>query len=295
MSLWQDANFIWVLTGTLLLGVSAATIGGMAVLRQRALIGDVLAHAALPGIMMAFILFESTQPGLVVFSALLSSLLGYYAIQYLTQQTKIKTDTAMAVVLSLFFAIGLMLLSFIQNSTMENKSGLDKLLFGQAAAMNANDVNWLIVITLLALSYLVIVFHKLRLISFDPIYAQSLGLKVKRYELSFALVLVFTIVIGLQIVGVILMAAALLIPISIARFWSQSLPVLLWLAALFAMISALISTQLSMQIANMPTGPWMVVILGVLFALSWVMTSALSRGWFLTKKRAQTAENKADV
>lgn len=87
------------------------------------------------------------------------------------------------------------------------------------------------------------------------------------------------------------MAAALLIPISIARFWSQSLPVLLWLAALFAMISALISTQLSMQIANMPTGPWMVVILGVLFALSW----ALSRGWVLTKKRAQTAGIKADV
>jgi manganese/zinc/iron transport system permease protein len=272
MSLWQDANFIWVLTGTLLLGISAATVGGMAVLRQRALIGDVLAHAALPGIMIAFILFESIQPGLVIIAALISSLVGYYAIGLLTRYSKIKTDSAMAIVLSLFFALGLMLLSYIQGASFENKSGLDKLLFGQAAAMNQTDVYWLISITLFALVYLITLFHKLRLISFDPLFAKSLGLNLRFYELSFALVLVLTIVIGLQIVGVILMAAALLIPISIARFWSQTLPRLLLLAAGFAALSAFISTQLSMQLPNMPTGPWMVVILGVLFGLSWLFS-----------------------
>jgi manganese/zinc/iron transport system permease protein len=272
MSLWQDANFIWVLTGTLLLGVSAATVGGMAVLRQRALIGDVLAHAALPGIMIGFLLFESTQPGLVVFAALISSLIGYYSINLLTRHSKIKTDTAMAIVLSCFFALGLMLLSYIQSSNLENKSGLDKLLFGQAAAMNQIDVTWLISITLVALVYLILMFHKLRLISFDPPFAKSLGLNLRFYELSFALVLVLTIVIGLQIVGVILMAAALLIPISIARFWSHSLRSLLGLAAGFAALSAFISTQLSMHLPNMPTGPWMVVILGLLFVLSWLFS-----------------------
>ncbi|UQB41292.1 metal ABC transporter permease [Thiomicrospira microaerophila] len=276
-TLWQDANFIWVVTGTILLGISAASIGGMAVLRQRALIGDVLAHAALPGIMVAFILFESTQPGLVVSAALFSSLLGYYAINFMTQKSKIKTDTAMAIVLSLFFALGLMLLSYIQASPLENKTGLDKLLFGQAAAMTSQEVKGLITITLIALTYLVVSFQKLRLISFDPIFAKSLGLKVKFYELSFALVLVLTIVVGLQIVGVILMAAALLIPISIARFWSSSLPRLLWIAALFAAVSAVFSTQLSMHWPNMPTGPWMVVILGLFFGLSWMIRLLRSR------------------
>lgn len=277
MSLWHDANLLWVLSGTLLLGISAAVVGGFAVLRKRALIGDVLAHAALPGIMIAFILFETKAPGLVLIAALSSSLLGYYLIGWLTRFSKIKTDAAMAITLSFFFAIGLMALSYIQTLEVANKSGLDRLLFGQAAAMTQTDVIWLMAVALTVLSYIALLFHKLRIISFDPNFAQALGLKLKLYELSFALVLVVTIVIGLQIVGVVLMAAALLIPITIARFWSCQLKTLLIIAASMSALSAIISTHISLLVSNMPTGPWIVVILGILFGISWLVSASLRK------------------
>lgn len=270
LAFWQDANLVWVLTGTLLLSVSAAVVGGFAVLRQRALIGDVLAHAALPGIMVAFILFESKAPGLVLVSALLSSLLAYYLISWITRVSKIKGDAAMAIVLSLFFSIGMMALSYIQTLDLPNKAGLDRLLFGQAAAITQQDVVWLSWVAIISLCFIALVFHKLRLMSFDPQYAQTLGLNLKAYELSFALVLVLTVVIGLQIVGVVLMAAALLIPITIARFWSQSLRTLLIIAAILSVMSAGISTQISFMVPHMPTGPWIVLILGLLFGVSWL-------------------------
>lgn len=271
LAFWQDANLVWVLAGTLLLGISAAVVGGFAVLRQRALIGDVLAHAALPGIMVSFILFESKAPGLVLISALISSLAAYYLINWITQISKIKGDAAMAIVLSLFFSVGMMALSYIQTLETPNKSGLDRLLFGQAAAITQQDVIWLSWVAIISLCFIAVLFHKLRLMSFDPQYAQTLGLNLKAYELSFALVLVLTIVIGLQVVGVVLMAAALLIPITIARFWSESLKTLLIIAMLMSMISAGLSTQISLMIPHMPTGPWIVVILGLLFGFSWLV------------------------
>lgn len=275
MSIWQDANLIWVLSGTLILGSTAAVIGGLAVLRKRALIGDVLAHAALPGIMVAFILFHSKAPGLVFSGALLSALLGYYLIGWIIRNSKIKPDAAMAIVLSLFFSLGLMALSYIQGLDLSQKSGLDRLLFGQAAAMTLQDIYWLLATAGLALTVIVVLFHKLRLISFNRQYAQTLGIRVERYELLFALVLVMTVVVGLQIVGVVLMAAVLLIPITIARFWSNSLKSLLIIAAALSALSAVASTHISWFFSHMPTGPWMVLILGVLFALSWLFTRLL--------------------
>lgn len=272
MSIWQDANLLWVLTGTILLGSSAAVIGGFAVLRQRALIGDVLAHASLPGIMMAFIMFHSKAPGLVFFSALSSALLGYYLIGLIIRHSKIKPDAAMAIVLSVFFSLGLMALSYIQGIEAENKAGLDRLLFGQAAAMTSTDVTWLTWVALITLTTVIVLFQKLRLISFNRQYAKSLGLHVEAYELVFALILVMTVVVGLQVVGVVLMAAVLLIPITIARFWSNSLKIILTIAAIISAISAIVSTHISILIPNMPTGPWLVVLLGLFFALSWALS-----------------------
>lgn len=277
-----DANLVWVLTGTLLLGVSAAVVGGFAVLRQRALIGDVLAHAALPGIMIAFILFETKSPGLVMGSALVSSLLGYYLIGWITRHSKLKADAAMAVVLSSFFALGLMALSYIQASPIPNKAGLDRLLFGQAASMTLDDIYLLSLVALISLGLILVLFQKLRLISFHRQYAQTLGLSVKVYELIFALTLVCTVVIGLQIVGVILMAAVLLMPFTIARFWSAGLAFILILAALLSGVSALTATLISYHLPAMPTGPWTVFILGVFFWLSWLT----HRLWQALKRRS---------
>ncbi|BCN93744.1 manganese transport system membrane protein MntC [Thiomicrorhabdus immobilis] len=265
---FEDMNVFWVLIGSILLGMSASVIGAFAFLRKRSLIGDALAHAALPGVMMAFLLFQTRDPLVMFLGAVTSSFIGFFLIDWLPKNTKIKPDAALAITLSFFFALGLMLLSYIQGLNVDNKSGLDKILFGQAAAMTQNDIRLLGYVAIIILVTVTLFFQKLRLIAFNRSYAQTLGISVKFYELLLALLIVMSVVVGLQLVGVVLMAAVLLTPIAAARFWSNELSHMLALSALLGALSALISTQISYLAPAMPTGPWMVVSLSLLFILS---------------------------
>ena len=276
-SLLLNANLIWVMFGTLLLGVTAAAIGGLAVLRARALIGDVLAHAAIPGVMMGVILMGSLSPILLVVFALITGMLAYHLIHSLTQHTKLRSDTAMAIILATFFALGMLLLSYIQAQHWPNTTGLDRILFGQAAAITRAEMLQLLALSLFTLVYLVIFFPRLKLILFNPSYAKSLGMPVAREEFLFALVLVMVVVVGMHIVGAILMAGALLIPITIMRLWPLGLGLMLSLAAMLAAIAAVSSSLLSLWVEQSPTGPWMIVILGVFFILSWLSYQAYQR------------------
>ncbi|MBN2866938.1 MAG: metal ABC transporter permease [Thiotrichales bacterium] len=267
---WQfnDMNVLWVLMGSILLGISASVIGSFAFLRRRSLIGDALAHAALPGVMVAFLLFQTRDPMVMFLGAVASSFIGFFIIDWLPKNTKIKPDAALAITLSFFFALGLMLLSFIQGMEVENKSGLDKILFGQAAAMTHEDITLLMYVTIFILINVVLFFQKFRLIAFNSSYARSLGIAVNRYELLLALLIVMSVVVGLQLVGVVLMAAVLLTPVATARLWSNQLRNILLLAGTVGAMSAIISTQISYLAPAMPTGPWMVVSLSTLFFLS---------------------------
>ncbi|SFR50711.1 metal ABC transporter permease [Thiomicrospira sp. ALE5] len=270
-SLLTNANLLWVIFGTLLIGVSAAAIGGLAVLRARALIGDVLAHAAIPGVMIGVILMGSLSPLLLVTFALMTSLIAYYLIHQLTHRTKLRTDTALAIILASFFALGMLLLSYVQAQHWPNTAGLDRLLFGQAAAITRVELIQLLLLTLVTLVYLWIFFPRLKLVLFNPDYARSLGIHVAREEFIFALVLVLVVVVGMHIVGAILMAGALLIPITVMRIWPLGLGLMLTAAATLAAIAAASSTLLSLFIEQSPTGPWMIVILGIFFILSWLL------------------------
>jgi len=270
LSFWrfEDMNVLWVLVGSILLGMSASVIGAFAFLRKRSLIGDALAHAALPGVMMAFLLFQTRDPLIMFLGAVTSSFIGFFLIDWLPKNTKIKPDAALAITLSFFFALGLMLLSYIQGMNVDNKSGLDKVLFGQAAAMTQADITLLGYVAITILGTVSLFFQKFRLIAFNRTYAKTIGMKVHYYELLLALLIVMSVVVGLQLVGVVLMAAVLLTPIAASRFWSNELSHILILSATFGALSAIISTQISYLAPAMPTGPWMVVSLSILFILS---------------------------
>lgn len=267
---FEDANAVWVMVGSVLLGISASVIGGFAFLRKRSLMGDALAHAALPGVMTAFILFHAHSPLLMFFGALVSSFLGLFLMDWIPKHTKIKPDAAMAITLSFFFALGLMELSYIQGMEVAGKSGLDKILFGQAAAMLPSDIYLLSAVALVVLLTVAVFFQKFRLIAFNRSYAQSLGLNIAFYELVLALLIVMSVVIGLQIVGVVLMAAVLLTPVAAARFWGHNLSVMLLTAGFIGGLSGLFSANISYMAPAMPTGPWMVVVLSLVFAVSFL-------------------------
>jgi len=280
---FEDANALWVLIGSVLLGMSASVVGSFAVLKRNALIGDALAHSALPGVMMAFILFETQSPLVVLFGAMSSSLLGLFLMDWLPKNTKIKPDAALAITLSFFFALGLMALSYIQGLNVEGKSGLDKILFGQAAAMLPEDLMVLSAVAMGVLLLITLLFQKWRLITFNRQYARSIGIWVKAYDVLLALLMVLVVVIGLQIVGVVLMAAVLLVPVSAARFWHPQLAVILWVAAIIGGLSGLISANISYIAPATPTGPWMVLVLAGFFIFSFIF--APYQGWLVRRIR----------
>lgn len=264
----NDPNVIWVLSGAILLGSSTGVLGSFLFFRKRSLIGDALAHAALPGVMSAFILFQTRDPLVILSGAIISCFIGFFFIDYLTKHTKIKEDSALAIVLSLFFAIGIFELTYIQKLSVAAKSGLDKILFGQAAALVQADVIILGIAAALSLNIVILFYDKLRFITLDRQFAQAMGMNVVFYELLLTFAIVLSVVVGLQIFGVVLMTAALLFPVAAGRYWSDCLPWILVLCAIFGAFSGAISANISYLAPQMPTGPWMVVVLSFIFLLS---------------------------
>ena len=287
-----DPNVVWVLSGAILLGSSTGVLGSFLFFRKRSLIGDALAHAALPGVMSAFILFQTRDPLVILSGAIISCFIGFFFIDYMVKHTKIKEDSALAIVLSLFFAIGIFELTYIQKLEVASKSGLDKILFGQAAALVQADVIILGIAALLSLAIVALFYDKLRLITLDRQFAQSLGMNVTFYELMLTFSIVLSVVIGLQIFGVVLMAAALLFPVAAGRYWSDSLPCILLLCAIFGALSGAASANISYLAPQMPTGPWMVVMSSIIFFIS--MCFAPNRGALMRYIRIKNQANRSN-
>lgn len=273
---WQDYTLRNVSLGATLIGATCGMLSVFAVLRQQSLIGDVLSHAALPGIVLAFLLSNTRLSIFLAVGALISSALGMGFSALVVQKSKLKIDSAFAIVLSVFFGVGILLLNLVQKSPVAKQAGLERFLFGQASALIAEDVQ-LISWAALALLVLVLVLWKeFSLLSFDPEYMQSLGFNIQFIKMLLTGSTVLAVVIGLQTVGIVLIAALLVAPGSAARQWSDNLFVVTSLAAFFGGISGLIGAILS-AIYAVPTGPLIVLVLSfiALFSLFFAMNRGI--------------------
>ncbi|AXJ00212.1 manganese/zinc/iron transport system permease protein [Cyclonatronum proteinivorum] len=288
--LLQDPNLRWVLAGTVLLGLSAGALGCFTVLRERALVGDAVAHAVLPGVCMAFIITGDKDPLALLAGSVVFGWISLMVMDFVIRNSKISSDTSIGMVLSVFFGLGVMLLTWIQNSGNPNQSGLDAFLFGNAASMLPEDVMLFGMVSVMVLVAIVLLYKEFKLISFDTDYATVIGMPVKRMEVVMASLLVVTITAGLQAVGVVLMASMLIIPAAAARYWTDSLSAMLYIAAGVGAISAVSGTFVSYTAPSMPTGPWMVVSAAVLFALSFFFAPA--RGELQKRRRARKQREK---
>jgi manganese/zinc/iron transport system permease protein len=265
---FSDPNAVWVLLGSTLLGFAAGFLGCFPFLKKRALVGDALAHAALPGVTTAFLLFQSKTLFLLLSGAVVSCLIAYFVIDYLVRYTRVKEDSAFAMVLSVFFALGIFQLTLIQKLPSASQAGLDKFLFGQAGALVGSDVYLLISVSV-ALVLVVLLFYRgLKYVTFDAVFCRAIGVPVDRYEFLLALLVVVTVAVGMQLVGVVLMAAALLIPPSAARYWTDDLRKMLLLSGLFGGVAGAFGAFVSYTAPRMPTGPWMVIGCVLFFAVS---------------------------
>ncbi|MDQ0090688.1 manganese/zinc/iron transport system permease protein [Paenibacillus anaericanus] len=268
ISWFTDPNMRWILMGSLLLGLGSGVIGSFTVLRKQSLLGDTLAHAALPGICIAFMLSGVKSMGLFMIGAIISGMIATLGIHIITSFSRIKQDAALGITLSVFFGVGVVLMTKIQHSGNGNQSGLDKYMFGQAASMMLSDVYLMGTVSLLLILICALLFKEFKLVSFDPGFARGMGLKVAVLEQLLLLMTVVAVVVGIQAVGVVLVAALLITPAVAARYWSDALGVMVILAGLFGALSGVIGTLISSTLSNLPTGPVTVLSATSIFFVS---------------------------
>ncbi len=266
-----DVNTRWVLTGCVLLGISGGVLGSFALLRRRSLMGDALAHAALPGVCVAFLLTGNRALGVLLTGALIAGLIGAACIQGITRYSRIKEDAALGIVLSVFFGFGIVLLTLIQHSQQSSQAGLDKFVFGQAASLIGRDVQVMAVCAAVVCLASLALFKEFKLLCFDADFARGLGFPTTLLDGLLMLLISLAVVIGLQAVGVVLMAAMLITPTAAARFWTDRLNVMVILAGVFGGLSGALGTLLSTVAPRMPTGPLIVLAATVFFLISLIL------------------------
>jgi manganese/zinc/iron transport system permease protein len=258
---FQDANINSVVLSVILLGLVSGMVGSFNYLKKKALVGETVAHAMLPGIALAFLLSGIKDPVYLLIGAVISGWLSILSVDFITRSTIIKADTALAIVLTVFFGAGIMVTTFIQQSGNFQQAGLDEYIFGQAAAMTLDDVMVFGFVAGVVLIAVLFYFKAFQIAAFNPDYAKVLGLPVRTYDFILSTLTIFTIAAGIKAVGIILMSALMIAPAATARFWTHNLRVMMFLSGVIGALSGVIGAYVSFTAKAMPTGPWTVVAL----------------------------------
>lgn len=285
MTILQSYTTQMVLLGTALLGLASGIAGTFAVLRKESLIGDGLSHAALPGVVIAFLLTGIKDIEVLITGAALSSIAAAWLITITVENSKIKFDGALATILSAFFGLGMVLLTYLQSLNNAGQAGLSKFIFGQAATILARDVYITSAAALIIIVLTALFWKELKLISFDVEYAKTLQIPVTFTLILYRALLIMTIIIGIQSVGAILISSLLIAPAVGARQWTNKLGTMCILAGFFGMVSAIGGTIWSTSVQKLPTGPAIIVILSVIVLLSLIFAPNRGILWQYRKNK----------
>ena len=286
MTILQSYTTQMVLLGTALLGLASGIAGTFAVLRKESLIGDGLSHAALPGVVIVFLLTGIKDIEVLIAGAALSSIAAAWLITITVENSKIKFDGALATILSAFFGLGMVLLTYVQSLNNAGQAGLSKFIFGQAATILARDVYITSAAALIIIVLTALFWKELKLISFDVEYAKTLQIPVTFTLILYRALLIMTIIIGIQSVGAILISSLLIAPAVGARQWTNKLGTMCILAGFFGMVSAIGGTIWSTSVQKLPTGPAIIVILSVIVLLSLIFAPNRGILWQYHKRGA---------
>lgn len=273
LTLQAGFNSALVAIGAGLLGIAAGGSGAFVFLRKRALVSDAITHATLPGVAIAFIVMALVGgdgrwlPGLIVGSAL-SAALGLLLVEWMTARTRLGEDAAIGAVLSVFFGLGIVLLTVIQTMSQGRQAGLDGFLLGSTAGMLVGEAVLIAVGGGLAVALVVLLRRPMTMVAFDPEHAATLGIDVRRTDLAMMGLALIVTVIGLKIVGLILIVALLIIPPVTARFWTDRVDRLILISAGTGGLAGYTGAAFSAAARDVPTGPVIVLFAFALFALS---------------------------
>jgi manganese/zinc/iron transport system permease protein len=285
-------NHAWVACALALLGAAAGQVGSFALLRRRALLVDVLGHATLPGVAAAFLLALALghEPRSLAWlwpGGALSAALAAWAADRLLARTRLEPDAVLGAVLAASFGLGLLLLSHIQALPGAASAGLDRLLFGQAAALQRGDALAMLALTLLAGLCASLYGRRLRTLAFDPGFARLAGFGPEGLDRLLHGLLGLVALAALPAVGAVLAVALVVLPAATARLWSDSARRLSAIAIGIGAGAGSLGAALSRAAPKLSTGPLLVCLLGAAFAASLLL--APRHGLFWRGLRRRTA------
>jgi manganese/zinc/iron transport system permease protein len=293
----EDYNTRVVVLSTAVLGLAAGLVGSFTLLRRRALMGDALAHATLPGICIAFItatLLKGDGKSLttLLLGAAVSGLLGVAAILLIRRITRLKEDTALGIVLSVFFGAGTALMTVIQQMESGHAAGLESFIYGKTASMTAEDTKLILASALVCTVVSCLLFKELKLLCFDESFAGSRGYSVLFLDIVLMALVVTITIVGLQSVGMILIIALMIIPAASARFWTDEM---FWLAiwsSILGTVSCLVGAMFSAIIPRLPSGAMIVLVAAFVFFVS--MLAGKNRGILVRSWRRHRVNTRND-
>ena len=262
---FEDPTILIPLLGCLLLGLNCGVLGSYVVVRKMALVGDTLSHAVLPGIAIGFLWTSTRNPLVMLAGATTAGFFGVFVVHLLTKTTRLKRDTALGLVLSSFYAVGVVLISMMKESSNAGKAGLQSYYLGQAAAISREDLVFISVVTLLIIALIILFYRPFLLLSFDREYGTSCGLPLGALHYVLMLLITVAIVVSLQAVGIILVSALLVIPAAAAYLLTDRMHRLILYSALIGMLAAGLGVFMSYLGSNLPTGPFIVLAASTLF------------------------------
>jgi manganese/zinc/iron transport system permease protein len=271
--LLQDYNTRLVVAATTLLGLAAGVVGSFTLLRKRALLGDALSHATLPGIGIAFLVapllaLDGKSLPVLLIGAAVSGSIGMATILMIRNLTKLKEDAALGIVLSVFFGGGLVTLGLAQQMPEGHAAGLESFIYGKTASIIAQDAWWIVAAAVVSLSCLAVFYKELKLLCFDEAFAGSRGYPTIAIDFALMATVVIVTIVGLQAVGLVLMIALLVIPAAAARFWTGNMSRMTALSAVIGGISCMLGSLVSALAPRLPSGAMIVLTSAFFFSIS---------------------------
>ncbi|MEY3989927.1 MAG: hypothetical protein RI985_1008 [Chloroflexota bacterium] len=265
-----DGVLLVISIAAVIIGGISGALGSVMVLRKRSLLGDAIAHATLPGVAIAYLLFGK-DPLMLIIGASVAGIVGVAFVVLITNTTRLRTDVVMGMMLAVFFGAGMVLLTYIQKLPTTGQAGLTAFIFGQAAAIVWSDVVLLLAFGVPIIGVVIVAWPVLHAFCFDHAWLQARGLPSFGIDIAIMLLISMIIALGLPMVGALLMSALLIAPAVAARQWVQSMSGMMILAAVIGAVCGVAGAYLSATFERIPTGPTIVILCVIVAMVSLVV------------------------
>ncbi|MFN3979633.1 MAG: metal ABC transporter permease [Caldilinea sp.] len=257
------------LLAAIMVGVLCPVIGAYMVLKGLSFFGDALAHAILPGVVLTFLLGWPMAIG-----ALASALIAAFLIGLISQRSTLKEDTAIGIVFAGAFALGVAMLSTVNNYAVD----LTHILFGDVLGVSQNDLWVILALGTVVLGAILILYKEFLVLTFDPVLALVLRLPATALRYLMLGLIALTVVTSLQTVGIALVLAMLVTPAATARILTRRLPAMMAVAAALGVLSNVSGLYISYYL-NIASGPTMVLVATLFFGLVFLFAPGRGMIW----------------